>query len=1006
MAFGPSSAHRSASRPIWAFLPTWDQNALTSFRHHADAISTVLPSGLSLDAGARVINHVPASLAALAVTRGVPMQPVLSNYDGGWKPGRADRLVRDAGTRTRAIGALTAAAHAHGWQGVNIDLEGLPARDRLPLVTFVARLRRMLGPGGRVSVDVPAVPSPAYDLSALSRRADAVIVMAYDEHSMPGQAGPIADPAWVRTVVQRSGDRISRGHLVVALPAYSYAWTGHRAPTPLDYSVALTHARNARVLPRWSRSAAAPSFVTGHGRTHAVTWMADAVSLANEMDVLPATSTPVALWHLGGEDPGVWDLLAARDPVTRMNTLPGARPAQTLPPAPQVQVVGTGDMVHAVAGRPGWRTITHDWSSERYRVLPSRWRLERWSGGDHRVAITFDDGPSPDWTPSIMAELTHLGVPATFFLVGRNAASYPGLVRQEVANGFTVGGHTFSHPNLATISDTAARLQLMATTRVIIGITGRDPRLFRAPYAADTAPSGPGEVRPLLIAQGLGMTVTGASVDSQDYRRPGVRAIVHNVLTGLRSGNIILFHDAGGDRSQTVAALPAVVHALRARGFRIVPVSALAGVSPLAVMPRVTGAALWLSRAVAWVAIAWFWLVRWIAVIGIGLLILLSIRAVMLIAFALRNRYRPRALPVGPLAPITVVVPAHNEEAVITRTIESLLAQRGVSLEIVVVDDGSADRTAEVARATGVRVISQVNQGKWAALNEGFREATHGWVVAIDADTILHPEAIQRLVRPLIDSRVGAVAGTAKVGNRHTLVTLWQHIEYVTGFNIDRRAHSEMNAVLVIPGAIGAWRREAVLGVGGYSGRSLAEDCDLTVKIQRAGWSTAFVPDAVAWTEAPESARALCKQRLRWNFGTLQVLWANRDALFRRHAGALGSFTLPFAWLYQIVLSLLAPLIDVLVVVSALTGGLSVVLIWFALATGLEMLCALLAFHMEGESAWPVLAMPLARFVYRQLMYWTVVRSLIAAVRGRRMSWGTLARSGSVRAGSGSRVTS
>ena len=988
----------TSSRPVWGFLPTWDQNALTSFRHHAAQMSAVLPSGLVLDATGHVTGGTPADLTALAHARGVAVFPVVANYAGGWQSAGADRMLRTPALRARAVAGLAAGAAANGWNGVNVDLESLPARDRQALPRFISALRGALGSSRQVSVDVPATPSRAFDLPALGQVANSVVVMAYDEHSSPGAPGPIAGARWVAGVGERSIAAVPAARLVIGLPTYSYRWHRHGAPTPLDYGAALTSARRAGVLPAWSAARAAPTFTTGRGAGATTTWMSDAVSLAAQLRALPGPTTPIALWHLGAEDPGVWDLLARSRVPDAPNRFAPTNPAQTIPPSPQVQVVGTGDVVNAVEGRPGWRIIDPLWRSERYLALPRRWRLERWGGGPRQVALTFDDGPDPMWTPQVLAALRRLHAPAAFFLVGRNAASYPGLVRQEMADGFAIGGHTFSHPNLATISDTQIRLQLMGTTRVIGGITGHDPLMFRAPYAADTAPSAPGEVRPLLVAQGLGMTEVGASVDSQDYLRPGVPAIVRNVLGGLRSGDIILVHDAGGDRSQTVQALPAVVRALRAHGYSIVPVSTLVGTSQRALMPPIHGLNLWLSRFVAWVAIAWFWLVRWIAVLGIVLLVLLSARAIAQIILALVHRYRPRPRPRGPLPPVTVVVPAYNEGEVIARTIESLHAQRGVQVEVLVLDDGSIDDTADVARAAGARVVTQANQGKWAALNRGFAAARDEYVVAIDADTILHPDAVARVVRPLLAGDVGAVAGTVKVGNRHTLVTQWQHIEYVTGFNIDRRAQSLMNAVMVIPGAIGAWRRSAVVDAGGYSGRSLAEDCDLTVRLRRAGWRIEFVDDAVAWTEAPETVHALMKQRLRWTFGTLQVLWANRSALFRPSEGFLGWVTLPFAWLYQVVLSTIAPVIDLLVIIAALTGGFPVVLKWFLIATALEMLCAWLAFRMEGEKAWPVLALPVARFAYRQMMYITVMRALFAAARGRRMGWGRLVRTGSVQA--------
>src|SRR5262249_47217269 len=255
------------------------------------------------------------------------------------------------------------------------------------------------------------------------------------------------------------------------------------------------------------------------------------------------------------------------------------------------------------------------------------------------------------------------------------------------------------------------------------------------------------------------------------------------------------------------------------------------GVSRDAVMPPEQGIALWRSRVVAWTLIAWFLAVKWVVRIGISVLALLALRTLVIVALALWHR-RSRAAPrPGPAPAPTVLVPAYNEEATIGTTLDSLLAQVGGRPEVIVIDDGSTDRTAEVAERAGVRVLRQANSGKWAALNRGVAAARDGVVVAIDADTVLDPHAVARLARWFTEPDFGAVSGTAKVGNRHTLLTTWQHVEYVTGFNLDRRAYAKLNAITVVPGAIGAWRRSALLAVGGYSGRTLAEDCDLTITL-------------------------------------------------------------------------------------------------------------------------------------------------------------------------------
>ena len=427
-----------AARTTWAFLPSWDQAALISFRLHSSELQTVLPTGLTLGADGTVTGSPPVELPVVAHVRGVQVQPVLSNYDGGWQGARADRLLTQPTQNATTIRQLAEMARVKGWDGVNVDFEGLPARDRTPLVAFVTNLRAALGPTRSVSVDVPATPSPTYDLHRLSNAGANVVLMAYDQHTSPGAPGPIASPAWFRHVTSGAARLVPRGHLIVGIPTYGYDWTGSRPPVAVSNSTALTLAAQARTLPTWSASGGEARITyRRNGRRHVI-WLADALAVSKDLAALP-TTTPVALWRLGAEDAGTWPVLTSA--AGRVD----ASQLSAVAPALQVDVRGHGDVVRAVRGRDGTRRVAPDHSSEQYLTLPRPWRMDRATGGGKRVAITFDDGPSPTWTPPILAELQRLHVPATFFVIGQNAASHPDLIRQEIAAGFTIGNHTFSH---------------------------------------------------------------------------------------------------------------------------------------------------------------------------------------------------------------------------------------------------------------------------------------------------------------------------------------------------------------------------------------------------------------------------------------------------------------------------------------------------------------------------------------------------------------------------------
>ena len=337
---------------------------------------------------------------------------------------------------------------------------------------------------------------------------------------------------------------------------------------------------------------------------------------------------------------------------------------------------------------------------------------------------------------------------------------------------------------------------------------------------------------------------------------------------------------------------------------------------------------------------------------------------------------------------------------------------------MIVADDGSKDATsALVAAAFGneprVRLMTLTNGGKAAALNRALAAASGEIVVALDADTQFERECISRLVRWFADPRVGAVAGNAKVGNRVNLVTRWQAVEYVTAQNVERRALTRFDAIMVVPGAVGAWRRVALDQVGGYPEDTLAEDQDLTIAIQRRRWKIAYDEQAVAWTEAPETFRALAKQRFRWSFGTLQCLWKHRAVLREGHPSGLAFVGMPQAWLFQIVFAVISPLIDLALAVSITstliqiaqhgwaqteTDVLRMLAYWMGF-TLIDVVCGMVAYRLDvrGEKFRPVLLLA-QRFIYRQLMYTVVIRAVDAALTGIGIGWGKLERTGRVSA--------
>jgi cellulose synthase/poly-beta-1,6-N-acetylglucosamine synthase-like glycosyltransferase len=541
------------------------------------------------------------------------------------------------------------------------------------------------------------------------------------------------------------------------------------------------------------------------------------------------------------------------------------------------------------------------------------------------------------------------------------------------------------------------------TEAVIVGITGHYARLVRPPYSATPEAVTSREERDLAALAGRRYLIVLADFESEDWASPGVTKVVRGASPPGSTGGIVMFHDGGGNRSETVTALARLIPPLRARGFRFVTVSELAGLPQSAVEPA---APEWERRrgAVFAAAVRFGFLLVRLLLLTVGFVgILFAARVVLVLGLAgYQRRSTRRRVPLPAyLPPVAVVVPAYNEGVGIERAVRSLAASDYPEFEVVVVDDGSTDGTAEVVERLAlerVRLVRKPNGGKPSALNTGIGASSAPVIVMVDGDTVFEPEALRRLVQPLGDPTVGAVSGNTKVGNRRGLLGRWQHIEYVTGFNLDRRMYEVLQCTPTVPGAIGAFRRDALAEVGGVSGETLAEDTDLTLAIGRTGRRVVYAEDARAWTEAPSSFGDLWRQRYRWSYGTMQAVWKHKGALFTRNPRErrIGWLALPYMILFQILLPILAPLIDVFALYGLLfTNPMPVLAFWLGF-NALQLLLAGVAFKMDRESLRPLWALPLQQFVYRQLMYLVIIESTVSALAGARAHWRHLTRTGEV----------
>jgi len=617
-----------------------------------------------------------------------------------------------------------------------------------------------------------------------------------------------------------------------------------------------------------------------------------------------------------------------------------------------------------------------------------------------RVALTFDDGPDPRWTPAIAATLRRLQVPATFFAVGEHVVEHPGVVADLERDGFEIGNHTFSHSDLGS-AGRLRDLQISLTESAISGAAGVRPRFVRPPYSATPAAVDPSHERAYAGVASHGYAIALANYNAEDWRKPGVDRIVQNATPPGDKGGVILMHDGGGDRSQTIAALNRLVPELQARGFKFVGLDSLLGAGPGEVDPaatqseRIRGQLLIASLTVARVV------TDVVAALLIPFAVIAILRSIVVVAFARMHarRMRRQPRPEGFTPPASIVVPAYNEAAGIEQASRSLAASDYPEFEVVVVDDGSTDGTGELVDGLGlarVRVLREPNRGKAEALNTAVAASRHGVVVAVDADTVFEPGTLAALVRPLADPKVGAVAGNTKVGNRRGLLGRWQHIDYVTGFNLDRRLLDVLGCMPTVPGAIGAFRKSALLEVGGFSSDTLAEDTDVTIALSRRGWRVVYEQEARGFTETPATWNGLWRQRYRWSFGTMQSVWKHRGALLRRRDGPIGMIGLPYLILFQIVLPLLAPLIDIFALYAILFLNPALILVFWVGFNVLTIAQGAYAFHLDREDPKVLWALPLQGLAYRQLMYLVVLQSAASAIQGLRLRWQHIERSGDI----------
>jgi cellulose synthase/poly-beta-1,6-N-acetylglucosamine synthase-like glycosyltransferase/spore germination protein YaaH/peptidoglycan/xylan/chitin deacetylase (PgdA/CDA1 family) len=1056
-----------------AFYVPWDAASFSSLRDFSRQIDLLYPDWLHVltpdgrlqavdDQTNKFFDVVQNSRARTVDDRVMPMLkaennpmevfPMVNNFDGtDWVAG-IGAFLNDPAARARFRQQVQLYLASDSFRGLMVDFESFPKAAQPGYVALLNELSADLHTKGlKLYVSVPA-HNEEFDYPAIAAPVDGVVVMNYDEHYPGAASGPVASQDWFVENLNFAVKAIPREKLICAIANYGYDWVlkpkkGKLPADAKDHGVSVQEAwleaRDSDEDVTFDDDALNPhfSYLDERSLRHDV-WFLDAVTALNHMRAAQTLGIQTfALWRLGGEDRTIW----------RIWDIPGdaaaAAKLRDVPPGQDVDMEGQGEILR-IEDRPtpGTRDLTIDPNSklitdENFQSLPEPYRVGRYGYSSNKVALTFDDGPDPEWTPKILDVLKRENAKATFFLIGIQTDRFSGIAKRIYDEGHTIGNHTFTHPDVSNISNKHMKVELNLTERLFASLVGVRATLMRPPYAIDEEPDTADQVRPLEIAQDMGYTTVGNRIDPNDWtdkpRRHSAEELSAYVLAhlppcganDLRCGNIVLLHDGGGNRAETVRALPMIIDGIRARGYEVAPVYELLGKTQADVMAPLPTGQRWaarLDRLSFWLFDAAVISIAWIFFIGD---ILMTGRLVFIGAAAVFDRLQEKIFgkpaEIASYRPkVAVLIPAYNEEKVIERTVRAALNSNYPNLRVIVIDDGSRDRTLEVARAAFTReeaegrvlILTKPNAGKAEALNFGIEHILDAELfVGIDADTIIAHDAVSRLVPHFINPKVGAIAGNAKVGNRVNLWTRWQALEYITSQNFERRALDVLGAVSVVPGAIGAWRVSGVREAGCYQTDTVAEDADLTMALLRRGYRVEYEDMALAYTEAPTNANGLMRQRFRWSFGILQAVYKHRGVLARK--GALGFVALPNIVIFQILLPLVSPLIDIMFAFGAIwyfiqkhfhpdsTDPASfhkLVAFFFAFLV-IDFLASALAFALErrrpDDKEDPLLLSQvwLQRFAYRQLFSVVLFKTLKRALEGRKFAWDKLERTAAVK---------
>jgi cellulose synthase/poly-beta-1,6-N-acetylglucosamine synthase-like glycosyltransferase/spore germination protein YaaH/peptidoglycan/xylan/chitin deacetylase (PgdA/CDA1 family) len=1026
-----------------AFFVDWDAQSYSSLEQNISHLNMVIPEWLSLDPnGDTLKTKIDPQAFDLMRRSEVKILPELNNVFGEiFRGDVVHRIIHDPVKRKRLINDLLATLQKNNFAGINIDFEELKEKNNGSLVSFQREIYQKLHGRGFLVTQSVSPFNVDYNLGELSSYNDYIFLMAYDQFSESTPPGPICHQKWIEAAVDQAAKKIPSSKLILGVAGYGYDWRMDNKGRPVaakvvTYQQALNLARSYESEIDFDNDSYNLDFTYTDNENHEhQVYFTDAATTFNTLRFATEYGlSGVFLWRLGAEDSRMWDFYdrdMSKDSIRRFDFTAFAT-VKAIDNEESVDYEGEGEVLDVIGGPTSGKIVPEIDSSEmliseeKYDSLPSKWIAKKYGTQDKKkLVLTFDDGPDPVYTPQILDILSREQVPATFFLVGLNAENNIPIVKRIYREGHEIGNHTFTHPNIAKVSRKRAILEMEATRLLIECITGHSTIMFRAPYNADFEPQKAEELIPVAIARQKNYLDIGESIDPMDWVPDTTPdSIVNRVIRRKQeltdqdlSGNIILLHDAGGDsREATVQALPRIIEYFKGKGYTFTTVADLLGKTKDDLMPAVPrGSGYYLLQLNYYLAelgylSGHFLFSLFVLFIVLSALKILALGVIATREFMQENKEGKASRPgSAPFPLVSIIVPAFNEEVNAVSSLQNLLRTDYPNIEIIFVDDGSKDDTYKnVMDSFGyhpkVKVFSKPNGGKASALNFGIERSGAEFVICIDADTKLLPDAISWMMRRFAHrvpgggtGIVGAVAGNVKVGNQVNLLTRWQAIEYISSQNFDRKAFAHLNAITVVPGAIGAFRKKAIEEAGGFTSDTLAEDCDLTIRILRCGYIVENETKAIAMTEAPETLKMFFKQRFRWVFGVMQTAWKNRDVFFNWQYKWLGWVALPNILIFQYIIPFLIPLADFFMVVGLITGNAAKIGWYYLVFMLVDTLVALLAFSFEKEKISRLVWLIPQRLVWRWLMWYVLYKAIRRALKGELQNWGVLKRTGNVK---------